>query len=208
MIDQGSLEWLQQRLGKVTASRFQDVMAKIKSGEAAGRRNYRAELVVQRLTGEIPESYTNTAMQWGTDHEDEARLAYEEYSGNLVEQVSFIDHPELMAGCSPDGLIDADGGVEIKNPYQTAIHLETLQKGFPEGHKAQVQGCIWITGRQWWDFVSYDCRLKSAGLELYVERIYRDEEYIQSLEQEVTAFLQEVDQTIAALNELKQKRAA
>lgn len=202
MIEQGSEAWLRMRLGKATASRFKDVLAKIKSGESATRRNYKTELVVQRLTQQIPESYTNTAMQWGTDHEEEARLAYEEFSGNLVEEISFINHPELMAGCSPDGLIDLNGGVEIKNPYQTAIHIETLRDGLPSGHIAQIQGCMWITGRKWWDFVSYDCRLKDVGLALYVQRVDRDEKYIKILEQEVCDFLGEVDKMVADLQSI------
>ena len=207
-IIQGTEAWMRMRAGKATASRFKDVLAKIKSGEAATRRNYKTELVVQRLTNQIPESYTNTAIQWGTDHEEEARLAYEEFSCNLVEEVSFIDHPELMAGCSPDGLIDLDGGLEIKNPYQTAIHIETLREGLPSGHIAQIQGSMWITGRQWWDFVSYDCRLKDAGLALYVQRVERDEKYITTLAQEVADFLGEVDLMMADLQAISKLRDA
>jgi hypothetical protein len=106
MIEQGSDAWHQLRLGKVTASRVSDVMAKIKTGESASRKNYRAELVVQRLTGLPSESFTNAAMEWGTATEPMARIAYEIAKEVLVEQVGFIEHPTIaMFGCSPDGLV-------------------------------------------------------------------------------------------------------
>ena len=111
-----------------------------------------------------------------------------------------------MAGASPDGYVSDDGGLEIKCPYQTAIHIETLQKGMPKEHTPQVQGCMWISGRQWWDFVSYDPRLPEA-LQLYVQRIERDQAFIDKLEEEVRRFLVEVDQTVEELNELARKAA-
>lgn len=194
---QGSPEWFAARCGRATASCFADVLATIKSGEAAARRNYKAQLVCERLTGIVAESYTNTAMQWGTDNEPLARSAYEALSGNLVEQVAFITHPELMAGASPDGLIDKDGGLEIKCP-NTASHIDALLKGMPFDHQAQIQGCMWLTGRQWWDFVSFDPRLPER-LQLYVQRIPRDETYITKLALAVSLFLGEVDELIVQL---------
>ena len=196
---QQSPEWFAARLGKATASRFKDVLATIKNGEAATRRNYRMQLVVERLTGQKEEGYTNQAMSWGNDNEPLARIAYEVQSGLIVTQVDFIAHPALMAGASPDGLIDADGGIEIKCPFQSAVHIETIQSGMPSEHMPQVQGAMWITGRQWWDFVSYDPRMPEH-LQLYVQRIDRDDSYIKDLESKVTAFLQEVDATIQQLN--------
>lgn len=196
---QQSPEWFAARLGKATASRFKDVLATIKNGEAATRRNYRMQLVVERLTGQKEEGYTNQAMSWGNDNEPLARIAYEVQSGLIVTQVDFIAHPALMAGASPDGLIDADGGIEIKCPFQSAVHIETIQSGMPSEHMPQVQGAMWITGRQWWDFVSYDPRMPEH-LQLYVQRIERDDSYIKDLESKVTAFLQEVDATIQQLN--------
>lgn len=196
---QQSPEWFAARLGKATASRFKDVLATIKNGEAATRRNYRMQLVVERLTGQKEEGYTNQAMSWGNDNEPLARIAYEVQSGMIVTQVDFIAHPALMAGASPDGLIDADGGIEIKCPFQSAVHIETIQSGMPSEHMPQVQGAMWITGRQWWDFVSYDPRMPEH-LQLYVQRIERDDSYIKDLESKVTAFLQEVDATIQQLN--------
>lgn len=198
---QGSPEWLAARCGRATASRFADVLATIKTGEAAARRNYKAQLVCERLTGIVAESFTNAAMQWGTETEPLARAAYEEQTGNLVEQVAFITHSELMAGASPDGLIDLDGGLEIKCP-NTATHIDTLLKGMPADHMPQIQGCMWITGRKWWDFVSYDPRLPER-LQTHIQRITRDDAYITNLAAEVTVFLTEVDNLIVKLNERK-----
>jgi len=198
---QGSVEWFQERCGRATASRFKDVLAKIKSGEAATRRNYRAQLVVERLTQLAQETYSNAAMQYGTETEPQARAAYEFKTDNAVEEVGFIQHSDLLAGCSPDGLIGADGGIEIKCPFQSAVHIDTLLTGMPSEHMAQIQGSMWITGRQWWDFVSYDGRLP-AHLQLHVERIERNGQYITALEADILAFLDEVSETVKKLEAL------
>ena len=200
-MDQGSIEWFQARAGLATASRFKDVLAKIKSGEAAVRKNYKAQLVVERLTGLAQETYTNAAMQYGTETEPLARAAYEFRSDNQVEEIGFIRHKELLTGCSPDGLIGKDGGVEIKCPFQSAVHIETLLNGMPPEHMAQIQGTLWITGRQWWDFVSFDPRLP-AHLQIYIRRIERDGKYISDLETEVIAFLSEITETVEKLEAL------
>ena len=202
---QQSDEWFKQRIGKATGSRFKDIIAKIKSGEAAARRNYRAQLVLERLTGSREETYTNAAMQWGNDNEPLARVAYEAKTGLVVVEVDFINHESLMAGVSPDGLVDDEGGIEIKCPYQSAIHLETLKNGMPDEHMAQVQGAMWITGRKWWDFISYDPRFPDA-IQLYVQRVERDEKYIGDLEREVIKFLSEVDAELEQI--LKMTEAA
>ena len=200
---QGSADWLQARLGHCTASRFKDVLAKIKSGEAAIRKNYKALLVVERLTGTIQESYTNDAMQWGNDNEPQARSMYEFKSDNIVQEVGFIHHPTITwAGCSCDGLIGEDGGLEIKSPYKSAVHIETLLNGVPSEHVAQIQGSMWITGRKWWDFVSFDGRMP-ANLQIYIKRIERDDKYISDLEAEVIAFLGEVSDLETKLKEIK-----
>lgn len=197
---QGSPEWFAARCGLATASRFGDVLAKIKSGESAGRRNYRAQLVCERLTGVPSESYSNAAMEWGTKTEPYARMAYEALKGVMVHEAGFIRHESLAAGASPDGLIDDDGGIEIKCP-QTATHIDTLLKGMPVEHLPQIHGTLWITGRQWWDFASFDPRLPER-LQLYVERVYRNESYIKAMEAEITKFLGEVDELIAKLEKL------
>lgn len=197
---QQSAEWFAARCGRATASRFDDVMAKIKTGEAAGRRNYRAQLVCERLTGIPAESYTNAAMQWGIDTEPQARAAYEALTGNMVQEVAFVPHPELMAGASPDGLIDLDGGLEIKCP-NTAQHIEALLKGMPPEHIPQIQGGLWLTGRKWWHFVSFDPRMPEK-LQLYIQKIERDSHYIAALELEVRRFLGEVDELVRQLERI------
>jgi hypothetical protein len=190
--DQGSEEWFQARVGKATASRFKDILAKTKAGtEAATRKNYRAQLVIERLTGQRAERFTSAAMEWGTETEDLARLAYTLETSNLVDEVGFAEHETLAAGASPDGLLGLDGCLEIKCRL-TANHIETLKAShMPAEHMPQVQGQMWITGRRWCDFVSFDPTLPDNA-QLFVERIGRDDEYIANLEDEVQRFLAEV----------------
>lgn len=198
-MQQGTSEWLDVRAGKATASRFRDILAKIKTGEAADRRNYRAELVCERLTGRADPAYTNAAMAWGNENEPFARIAYIAKTGAEVEEVGFIAHAELPAGASPDGLIGKDGGLEIKCPNK-ATHLATLKaKKMPAEHIPQVQGAMWITGRMWWDFVSYHPDFPEH-LQLFVTRIDRDDEYIETLQKEVSEFLNEVEDEVNQLN--------
>lgn len=205
MSDQGTQEWHKDRAGKVTASRFKDVMAKIKTGEAATRRNYKMQLVTERLTGLPVETYKNSAMEWGTAQEPLARLAYESKYGELVQQQGFLTHLTVDAGCSPDGLIGTDGGIEIKCPFSSLIHVETLLNGMPSEHTAQVQGAMWITGRKWWEFVSFDPRLPEH-LQLYVQRVERNDIYIEQLEAEVLKFIGEVQALQAQLMETQNVR--
>lgn len=191
---QGSAEWLFERVGKVTASRFGAVLAKLKNGTPAkARDDYLWEIVIERLTGSPTEHFNNAAMQWGSDNEAMARMLYEARTGAMVEEVGLIQHAELdgVAG-SPDGLIGNDGGWEAKCPFNSAVHLRTVLDGMPDDHVAQVQGLMWITGRAWWDFVSFDPRMPEP-LDLYVQRVRRDEAFIENLDAEVRAFLISVE---------------
>lgn len=198
---QGSDEWFAARAGFCTASRFKDVLAKIKTGEAATRRNYRLQLVTERLTQRPCDTYTNAAMEWGTATEPFARAAYEGARTLMVDEVGFIRHPAVaFVGCSPDGLVGDDGGVEIKCPHNSMVHVETLECGMPPEHAAQVQGAMWVTNRKWWDFVSYDPRMP-PHLALHVERVERDDAYIAKLAEEVGKFLAEVEQMVQRLSE-------
>jgi len=203
MIEQGTVEWHLQRLGKVTASRVSDVLSKGKSGESAGRKNYRTELLVQRLTGQPGESFTNAAMEWGTATEPQARIAYEATMGVFVNQVAFIDHPNIAQfGCSPDGLVAEDGLIEIKCG-NSATHIDWMLDGKPPTkHIPQMQCQMAVTGRQWCDFVSFDPRLPD-DLQLFVVRLERDQEYIEAMEAEVKKFLSEVDEMFTKLKERK-----
>src|SRR6056297_3469810 len=160
MIEQRSDEWFAQRCGKVTASRIADVMAKTKSGWGAGRANYMAQLVAERMTGNVEQSYINTAMQWGIDTEPQAVAAYEALKLCTVNPAPFVVHPEIPdAGASPDGFVGEWGLIECKCP-NTATHIDTLLKGkIADKYQKQMQWQMACTGRQWCDFVSYDPRL-------------------------------------------------
>lgn len=199
MIIQGSTEWFAARCGKVTASRVSDVVAKIKSGWGASRTNYAAELIAERLTGATAPSFTNAAMQWGTDQEPFARQAYAQRFGVDVFEVGFIDHPEVsMSGASPDGYVGEAGMVEIKCP-QTATHLDTLLSGgVPDKYEVQMQWQMACAGREWCDFVSFDPRLPPS-MRLFVQRVPRDVSRILELETEVQAFIREIDQKVGDL---------
>jgi putative phage-type endonuclease len=202
VIEQGSAEWLAIRLGKVTASRITDVLAKGKSGEAATREDYRTELVVQRLTNEPGESFTNAAMEWGTQTEPMARIAYEAHANVFVEQVAFVDHPTIeWFGCSPDGLVGETGLLEIKCP-NSKTHIKYLLAGKPPAkYVPQMQCQMAVTGREWCDFVSYDPRLPE-DLQLFVVRLERDVSYIMAMEEEVSKFLGEVSEMYSKLKEI------
>lgn len=208
-IIQGSDEWKQLRLGKVTASRVADVIAKTKSGWGASRFNYAAELIAERLTGTTAEGFTSSAMQWGTDQEPMARMAYEFLHNVTVEQVAFVGHPTIQdAGASPDGTVGEDGLVEIKCP-NTATHIDTLiAQTIPVKYITQMQWQMACTGREWCDFVSYDPRLPES-MQVFVKRFERDEAYIADLEKEVTSFLEnEVVAKVDALRKLYELEAA
>jgi putative phage-type endonuclease len=201
MMEQRTDDWFAARLGKVTASRVADVIAKTKTGYGAGRANYAADLVVERLTGQKASSFTNAAMEWGTEQEPNAKAAYAAKTGILVEDVGFIDHPTVaMSGASPDGLAE-DGLVEIKCP-NTATHLEYIFDGKPpQKYVTQMQWQMACAGKPWCDFVSFDPRLPER-LQLLVVRVLRDDDYIKMLEQEVTTFLQELDDKLNKLEKV------
>jgi putative phage-type endonuclease len=201
-MEQRTEEWFAARLGKVTASRVADVLAKIKSGESASRKNYKMELVVQRLTNKVGESFTNAAMEWGTEQEPFARMAYEAHTGTFVKEEGFVDHPTIEGfGCSPDGIV-GEGLIEIKAP-NTANHIETvLENKAPSKYIPQMQCQMACTGAKWCDFVSFDPRVPE-DLQLLVVRVERDQEYIDSMEVEVKQFLSEV---LDLFNQLKARQ--
>jgi putative phage-type endonuclease len=208
MIVQGSSEWLAERLGKVTASRICDLMARTKSGYSASRANYMAELVCERLTRNPTPFFVNDAMRHGTDQEPFARQAYERAFGVDVLETGFVPHPELdMAGASPDGLIGLDGLLEVKCP-NTATHLDTLD-GAPiaEKYVLQMQFQMACTGRDWCDFASFDPRLPEP-MSLHVRRVPRDVSLILNIETEAAAFLRELDAKVQRLTAQYMQREA
>ena len=195
-------EWFAQRLGKVTASKVADVIARTKSGYSASRENYLAQLVVERFTGTVAESYSNAAMQWGTDQEPFARAAYEHATGVLVEECGFVLHPEISeSGASPDGLVGDDGLIEIKCPSTATMIDQLLTETVPGKYVTQMQWQMACTGRQWCDFVCFDPRMPE-GLQLYIKRVDRDDAYIADLASEIRKFLAEVEAKVSALQRL------
>ena len=200
-MEQRSTEWFNARLGKVTASRVADVIAKTKTGYSTSRENYMAQLVCERMTGTQGESFSSAAMQWGTDQEPLARAAYEAAKDVLVDEVGFIVHPTIIAaGASPDGLVGDDGLIEIKCP-NTATHIDTLLSNkVPSKYNTQMQWQMACTGRKWCDFVSFDPRMPE-GLQLFIQRVDFDEQYVKMLEAEITEFLGELETKIERLNE-------
>jgi hypothetical protein len=192
-------EWFLARVGKATASRVKDIVAKTKTGAAASRKNYAVELALERLTGSKKEGFTNAAMQFGIDQEPYAKLAYENRTGQLIADVGFIDHPTIpMSGASPDGF-PGEGLIEIKCP-NSATHLDNLLRGSadPE-YLPQMYWQMAVTGRPWCDFVSFDPRFPEH-LQLAIYRVNTDAQKIKELENEVSQFLAEVDLIVEKLN--------
>jgi putative phage-type endonuclease len=202
-IKQGTPEWLQLRIGKITASRIADILSQSKKGETATRAKYRNELIRQRMTGVLGEFYTNSHMQRGIELEPLARASYEVHRGLLVDQVAFVNHPTILsAGASPDGLIGSDGLIEIKCPtpdnhIENLINDEAPKKYFP-----QMQWQMACTGRKWCDFVSFDPDA-NEHIRLFVKRVYRDDDWIKGAEQAVIEFDKEVDAGVRKLHSIK-----
>lgn len=201
MIEQLTEEWFAARRGKVTASRLGDLMATTRSGYGAGRANYMAELLSERLTGKTFERFQNDSMKWGVEQEPRARAAYTFFRDLEVTPAEFVPHPTIAdTGASPDGLVGADGMVEIKCPL-TATHIDTLlTETVAVKYIYQMQWQMECAGRQWCDFVSFDPRLPPA-MQLYVKRVERSQRTIDELTAAITLFLRELEQKIAALKE-------
>ncbi len=207
-MQQGSQEWIDARLGKVTASRVAELMARTKTGFSTSRANYMAELICERLTGSQAEKYSNAAMAWGTEQEPNAKAAYAFMEDVEIADVGFVPHPTISDfGASPDGLVGEIGLVEIKCPI-TATHLDTLLNGTIDGkYITQMQVQLACTGRAWCDFVSYDPRLP-VDMQLWVKRVHRDAGKIAEIETEVTQFLAELTAKIAKLQAMYAEKAA
>lgn len=220
MIDQRSEEWFAERAGKITASRMHDVMAfskgegVFKSGPRAGqprggeplkaRTDYAHQLAAERITGRPRKQIKAAALQWGQDVEPAAVAAYQAETGEIVELCGFITHPAHdFIGASPDFFVGTDGGGEVKCPESTEVHLTTLLCGLPPEHIEQIQGGLWVTGRKWWDFVSYNPEFP-ADLRIYIQRVERDDKYIAQLETHCLSLQAEVE---AILSQLQQKVA-
>jgi hypothetical protein len=204
-VTQGTEEWFRARLGIPTASRFADIMAVIKNGEAAARRNYRSQLVIERLTGRRTETFVSQAMKDGTEREPFARIEIEARIGKLIAQPGFVLHDVLQAGASPDGMIDADLGVEIKCPIP-ATHFEymSLPPGAcPPEYRWQVQGSMWITGAKTWLFASFNPEFPE-GSRLIMRWVKRNEADCTALGDGVENFIKELDVAEAFVRNYKE----
>lgn len=197
-IEQGSEEWLDARMGKLTASKFKDVIAKGRgNAPSKTRQTYMYQLAAEILTGEREEAFTNKYMEWGNEWEGSARAAYQLKHGVKVEEVAFIIHDE-HTGVSPDGLVGEAGLIEIKCP-KTTTQIDWYIKGkVPPEHYAQIQGQIWVSGREWCDFVSFDPRVDGAAGYFEV-RVPRDDTYIEGLKSECEKFITELNQLLEKL---------
>jgi hypothetical protein len=190
-------EWHADRCGHVTASKFGAILAKKKDGKPTqAREDYLMQIVTERITGQQESGMTSFALQWGKDAEPFARSEFEGDTGLIVVESPFVKHKTIeWVGCSPDGLVGKTAGYESKCPKNSAIHLATIRDGMPEEHKPQVQGCMWVTDRAEWWFVSFDPRMP-PHLRLYKELVQRDDKYIANLEAETIKFLAEVEAQI------------
>jgi putative phage-type endonuclease len=209
MIEQRTEEWFQQRLGKVTASRISDVIAKTKTGVSTSRQNYLVQLVSERLTGKKGDSFVNQAMLDGIERESAARELYMLTRGTSVTEVGFFDHPIIKnSGASPDGAVNAEedgkyaGLIEIKCPIETTHTNTLMSKSVPSKYIPQIQWQMASVSPnvKWCDFISYNPNFPDT-MQLFVARVDRDNAYIAELEAEVIKFLDEVDQTILKLKE-------
>ncbi len=201
--EQRTPEWFQLRAGKLTGSAAKDMLKSVKSGESAGRRNLKYKLVAERLTGiPQPSIRATAAMEWGTAHEAEAIAAYEAVTGAMVQSIGFVEHDDQPIGTSPDGFVGDDGIVSIKCP-ETATHIGYVRAGVePTEHAAQNTHELFLTGRAWVDFVSYDPRLPEE-LQLFVVRCTRTPEQLAAYGAEVKTFLAEVETELAALRTMR-----
>jgi putative phage-type endonuclease len=206
-VEQRTEDWLNARAGHVTASGVKNVRAKIKSGEAAGRKNYRMKLVMERIAqAPINEGYTSAEMQRGIDLEPIARAHYEAFRGVLVTEVGFVLHPTIKGfGASPDGLVGEDGLVEIKCPNISTHIGYWMQDEPPSEYIDQMLAQLACTGRKWCDFVSYDDRV-AEDLRLVVIRFEPKKEEIEQLEKEVIEFLLEVEAEVEKINQRRSRK--
>lgn len=205
--EQGSPEWHAARAGRVTASKIADMLARTKTGWGASRANYAAQLVAERLTGAVADSYMNEAMRWGVEKEPEAIAAYEFYRDMPVTRVGFVLHPAIDdSGASPDGLVGDPGLIECKCP-QTSTHIDTLLgQNVPGKYQDQIQWQMACTGREWCDFVSFDPRMPES-MRLFVKRLNRDNARIAEIEKEVRIFLAEIGKTVSELTRIYDEAA-
>jgi len=192
---QGTVGWLKERCGCLTASRMADAIAFLKGGkEAEARRKYKIELIAERMTDVMVSRFVNDAMQWGIETEPAARARYEEITGELVTLCGFAIHGAIpYFGASPDGLVGEDGLIEIKCPTTTTYTEWMIGGVVPEQHKPQMLAQLAVTGRKWCDFFAFDPRVKHEAHQHFLRRFEPPEEDIAATEEAARKFLAEVD---------------
>ena len=197
-IDQGSEQWHLDRLGKVTGSMVSNVLSKGRgSAPSKMAETYMFELIAATLTGEPKPFFENDAMRWGTETEPQARAMYELNNDVEVREIAYFKEGEHLLG-SPDGLVGEEGLLEIKCPNTTTQLKRAINDDYSKDYNAQIQFLLWISGRQWCDFVSFDPRLDcNAGY--LQQRVERDEEFIKDMQTKVYAFIETMEATIETL---------
>lgn len=197
-VEQGTDEWLQMRLGKLTASKFSDVISNGRgSAPSKTRESYMYQLAAEIITGQPQDSFKSAAMDWGNECESAARAAYELEHDVDIAECAFIEKNEWI-GVSPDGLVLDHGLLEIKCPNSVTQIKRVLSGEFPKEYTAQVQGQLWVSGRQWCDFVSYDPRINTDA-DYFEVRVYRDEEYIKALSEKCDVFINDLKELLTKL---------
>lgn len=193
-MEQGSAEWLALRLGKVTASKMADVLSKGRgTAQSKTAETYMFELLAEKLTGKSKPFFENDAMRWGTETEPQARSMYSVKNDFVsVEEVAFVEHNEFI-GISPDGLIGDDGLLEIKCPNTTTQLRRALSDNYSKDYNTQIQCQLWVTEREWCDFVSFDPRLECEAGYLQ-QRVYRDDEFIEDMKIKTYTFVEKLNE--------------
>lgn len=189
-VQQGSLEWLQLRAGKITASRFRDACDKLKSGVPSGKAvSYAAQVAIERISGSpCDDGFVTWQMKRGTELEPQARIAYEAATGLLAMESGIVTTDDELFAYSTDGFVDEQGLIEIKCPAAPEKIIAIWRDRDLSEYIHQIQGGLWITGRQWADFIMYAPQLESVGKALFVRRIERDEPFIEKMESDLMAF--------------------
>lgn len=198
MIEPNTPEWKGARAGKITASRASDVIAFAKKGAEPlkARTDYIGDIVAEILTREPKRGPRASSLDWGHDVEGIALAAYCVETGTIIERSTFLIHPDFpYIGATPDALVGTVGQVQVKCPENPCNHVHALRKGMPQEHMPQVQFELWVTGRAWCDFVSYDPRMPGHR-RLYRQRIPRDEPYIAMLAEHTHSLWAEVREAV------------
>lgn len=200
---QGTEQWFSDRRGKITASKFKDIVAEGKDGPynlSVGALTYAYDLIADVISAEGEDAYECEAFEHGSTTEPIAIENYELKMFKKVERCGFIKYGE-RAGGSPDGLVDLDGIIEVKCPIKLKVHIKTLiTNKVPSEHLPQIQGNLLVTGRKWCDFISFSENVINPKHKIVVIRVYRDEPYIDKLKKKIYDLARYIDETLVLIN--------